>query len=143
MKKQKDNMKKSKNKEILNQMKEIYYKGMNIGDSKYLDWMGFEITYENKPSYHHIIKLQKQKSEGIAELTTIENGAYLGEYSHTALHQIERVDINLYNRWNNLFKEIVEQGTYPTIDLWEKVFDLQVESIELFDTVDCTKKRGK
>jgi len=106
-------MKKNKNSETLKEMEEIYYPNMQIGDSKYLDWMGFEINYENKPSYHHIVKYSHQKSEKLAEKTTIENGAYLGEYSHIALHQIEKVDIYLYNRWNNLFK-----GTkYRPIDI--------------------------
>ena len=136
-------MKKSKNNEISKVMKEIYYKDMQIGDSKYLDWMGFEINYENKPSYHHIVKYSHQKSEKLVEKTTIENGAYLGEYSHIALHQIEKMNIKLYNSWNELFREIIKLGKYPTEDIWEKIFELQIESITLFDNVEDTKKRGK
>lgn len=136
-------MKKSKNREILKEMKEIYYPNLDIGDNKYLDWMGFEINSENKPSYHHITKYAKQKSDREAEQTTIENGAYLGEYSHIALHQIEKINIELYSRWNSLFKEIVKQRSFPSEDIWERVFELQIESITLFDNVETPKKKKR
>lgn len=124
---------KRRRKEVLEEMKNIYYPNMKIGDSKYLDWMGYPITNENTPSYHHIKKYIKIKSNKEAEQTTIENGAYLGEYSHIALHQIEKVDKNLYNRWNDLFKQIIIIGTYPNKETWSNIFNLQIESEELFN----------
>ena len=42
------------NNEVLKRMRMIYYpKGY-----EYIDWMGFWITEENKPSYHHIEKAE-------------------------------------------------------------------------------------
>ena len=73
------------NNEILKQMRKIYYeKGKT-----YLDWMGFKLTEENKPSYHHIIKAETLRKSNGSDIATIENGAYLGKKSHELLHKIE------------------------------------------------------
>ena len=46
-------MNKAKQRQIvLKEMKKIYYKDIS---TRY-DWMGYLITEDNKPSYHHITK---------------------------------------------------------------------------------------
>ena len=56
-------------------MKKIYYpEGV-----EYIDWMGFRITEENKPSYHHIVKKEDLKKEHENYDATVDNGAYLGK----------------------------------------------------------------
>lgn len=117
------------NNEVLKQMRKIYYpKG-----SLYLDWMGFRITEENKPSYHHIIKAEELRHNKESDIATIENGAYLGKKSHELLHKIEVIDKDLYNSWNNLFLEINRLGAYPTEELWSMVYILQEKSIHCLD----------
>ena len=76
------------NRITLNNMKSIYY------DKKYpyIDWMGYLITEENKPSYHHIIKQADLKKEKKETYATVENGAYLGKHSHEMLHHVEIID---------------------------------------------------
>ena len=117
------------NNEVLKQMRKIYYpKG-----SLYLDWMGFRITEENKPSYHHIIKAEELRHNKESDIATIENGAYLGKKSHELLHKIEVIDKDLYDSWNNLFLEINRLGAYPTEELWSMVYILQEKSIHCLD----------
>ena len=117
------------NNEVLKQMRKIYYpKG-----SLYLDWMGFRITEENKPSYHHIIKAEELRQNKESDIATIENGAYLGKKSHELLHKIEVIDKDLYDSWNNLFLEINRLGAYPTEELWSMVYILQEKSIHCLD----------
>ena len=95
--------------------------------------MGFRITEENKPSYHHIIKAEELRHNKESDIATIENGAYLGKKSHELLHKIEVIDKDLYDLWNNLFLEINRLGTYPTEELWSMVYILQDKSIHCLD----------
>lgn len=105
-------------------MKQIYYpKGCN-----YIDWMGYKITEENKPSYHHIEKAEELRGKKECDDATLENGAYLGKKSHELLHRIEVNDIELYNSWNYLFQLINKTGSYPTEDIWKLVFILKEKS---------------
>ena len=114
------------NSEILRQMKKIYYpKG-----KEYLDWMGFKITEENKPSYHHIIKKEDLKKKHENFDATIENGAYLGNLSHSALHFIEGIDKELYYSWNHLFLVINKMKCYPVDDVLKMIEKLQKLSEE-------------
>ena len=87
---------------ILHTMKEIYYPNKTNN----YDWMGYLITDLNKPTYHHIIKACELRRDSLSSIATLENGAYLGKLSHEKLHRIENVDIDLYNEWNILFREI-------------------------------------
>ena len=110
-------------------MRKIFYpKG-----SLYIDWMGFKITDENKPSYHHIEKAEELRKKNESDVATIYNGAYLGKKSHELLHKIEMIDKELYNNWNELFLEINKLRMYPTEEIWNKVFDLQIESIKIIE----------
>ena len=123
------------NNEILKQMKKIYYpKG-----KEYIDWMGFKITEENKPSYHHIKKAEDLKKENESADATIENGAYLGKKSHEMLHRIEVIDKDLYDAWNHLFLLINKMKCYPIDDVLKIMNELKEKSIELLDN-DNVKK---
>ena len=123
------------NNEILKQMKKIYYpKGR-----EYIDWMGFKITEENKPSYHHIKKAEDLKKENESADATIENGAYLGKKSHEMLHRIEVIDKDLYDAWNHLFLLINKMKCYPIDDVLKIMNEFKEKSIELLDN-DNVKK---
>ncbi|MBQ9024570.1 MAG: hypothetical protein IJ105_05035 [Bacilli bacterium] len=122
------------NNEILKQMKIIYYQK----NCQYIDWMGFRITQENKPSYHHIKKAETLRKENKNDDATIENGAYLGKKSHELLHRIEVIDKDLYNAWNHLFLLINKQKKYPSDDIWNLIYDLKEKSIMLIE--DDNKK---
>lgn len=123
------------NQEILRQMKRLYYSK----DNEYIDWMGFRITDENYPSYHHIIKVESLKRQNNSIDATISNGAYLGKKSHELLHRIEQYDNELYDIWNKLFLIINKMKSYPTDDIWKIVFDLQEKTLE----IDKNNKKTK
>lgn len=106
---------------ILKKMKYIYYKDI----SKRIDWMGYLITEDNKPSYHHIIKKEELKRINESIDATVENGAYLGKRSHEMLHKIEIIDHELYECWNDLFLIINRMNIYPIKDVWNMVFKLR------------------
>ena len=122
------------NNEVLKQMKKIFYpKGVS-----YFDWMGFKVTEENKPSYHHIEKAADLRRKKESDIATLDNGAYLGKKSHELLHKIEMIDKELYNNWNELFLEINRLREYPSEDIWDKVFNLQTISIK---TIEKSSKK--
>ena len=98
-------------KKIMKQMKEIYYPN----DKPYIDWMGYEIDEDNYPTYHHIEKREDLKKQGESIDPTLENGAYLGNLSHSALHFIEGIDKELYYSWNH-FKYIIHRITFHFIN---------------------------
>jgi|GEM_PF-4609682 len=124
------------NNEVLKQMKKIYYpKGCY-----YIDWMGFKVTEENKPSYHHIEKAEDLRKKKESDIATVENGAYLGKKSHELLHKIEVIDKDLYDSWNYIFSVINRMRTYPIDDVWNMVFDLQEKSVKLIEKSFKTKK---
>ena len=56
---------------------------------------------------------------------TVENGAYLGKKSHEMLHQIEQLDPELYECWNDLFLMINKMRIYPIQDVWEMIYQLR------------------
>lgn len=114
--------------EILHKMKKIFYEKKTHN----YDWMGNLLTEENKPSYHHIKKAEEQRNNDEDDSPTIDNGAFLGKISHEQLHRIEDIDINLYNEWNKLFKEINDRKTYISEDMWEKIYKLK----EVTDKID-------
>ena len=115
------------NNEVLKQMKKIYYNC----DKEYIDWMGFKITEENKPSYHHITKKEDLKRNNENFDATIENGAYLGKKSHELLHKIEIIDKDLYDSWNYLFLLINKMKTYPIDDVLNMIYELQEKTLEV------------
>lgn len=115
------------NSDILRQMKKIYYPQ----NKEYLDFMGFRITNENYPTYHHIVKARTQKDNNEDSTPIISNGAYLGKKSHDLLHRIEHKDKELYEAWNKIFEIIVEMKIYPIDDIWNMIFDLQERTLEI------------
>ena len=117
------------NNEILKQMKKIYYPK----NKEYIDWMGFKITDENKPSYHHITKAEILRKNNEEDEATLENGAYLGKKSHEMLHKIENIDKDLYDAWNHLFLLINKMKCYPIDDVLKMIYELKNKSINLLD----------
>ena len=124
------------NNEILHQMRKIYYPK----DKEYIDWMGFKITEENKPSYHHIVKKEELKKESENFDATVENGAYLGKKSHELLHKIEVMDIDLYHAWNKLFILINKSKEYPSEDILSKISDLKERSLNLLNDAKIMRR---
>ena len=117
------------NNEILKQMRKIYYQK----DKEYIDWMGFKITEENKPSYHHITKAENLRKANESDDATLENGAYLGKKSHEMLHKIEVIDKDLYDAWNYLFLIINKMKCYPIDDVLNIMYELKEKSINLLN----------
>lgn len=109
---------------VLHEMRNIYFKkGL-----PYIDWMGYPITEDNRPSYHHIEKAENLKCKNESYEATIENGAYLGKRSHELLHQIELIDKDLYDSWNYIFSVINKMQTYPIDDVWNIIYNLKETS---------------
>lgn len=123
------------NNEILKQMKKIYY----LKGKEYIDWMGFKITEENKPSYHHIKKAETLRKDNEDDEATIENGAYLGKKSHEMLHKLENIDKDLYDAWNYLFLVINKMKCYPIDDVLKMMYELKDKTIEVLNN-DKIKK---
>ncbi len=122
--------------EVLHQIKKKYYgKGL-----KYLDWMGYPITNDNNPSYHHIVKAEDLRAEGKSDEATVENGAYLGKISHEKLHVIEMLDQELYDCWNDLFLMINRMSMYPIEDVWKMIFLLQEKTEKLLEEYTLSKQ---
>jgi hypothetical protein len=133
-----DFMNKAKERQlVLKAMKEIYYKDL----SKRLDWMGYVITEYNKPTYHHIVKREELLKDNKDIGATLENGAYLGKRSHEMLHQIELIDHDLYECWNDLFLMINRMGIYPVEDVWKAIFHLRKLSEEAIQRQNIKNKR--
>lgn len=127
------------NRNTLHDMRKIYYKS----DTPYIDWMGFKITEENKPSYHHIEKQEDLKKEKKDTKATVENGAYLGKKSHELLHRIELVDKDLYESWNYIFLVINKMKCYPIEDVWKIIYNLREKTDELFSKDPKTLRKMK
>lgn len=122
-------------KKIMKQMKEIYYPD----DKPYIDWMGYEIDEDNYPTYHHIEKREDLKRNGESIDPTLENGAYLGNLSHSALHYIEQIDKELYYSWNHLFLVINKMKCYPIDDVLKMIKNLQRLSEETIEKHNSKK----
>ncbi len=97
----------------MNEVREKMLKKFNPID---LDWMNYLIV-DNDLTFHHIKKAE------LGGKCTINNGALLTTRAHQYLHMIERIDIEIYNRINKVFKEINDNKQSPT--------DIQREKIEL------------
>lgn len=96
--------KNSNNKLLIVKMIEIY-KPVDF------DWMGYKITRNNPLTFHHIV----EESKG--GLAVIENGALITKSGHQLLNKIYRVDREVYNDWNLLFKLINQSMTSPTEEM--------------------------
>jgi len=124
---------------ILKAMRKIYYENIN---PRY-DWMGYMITDDNKPTYHHIVKREELIEQDLDPSPTIENGAYLGKCSHEMLHVIEQIDPELYMCWNDLFLMINNFGVFPVNHIWELVFKLKRQTEEEITAYKQSKNRIK
>ena len=80
-------------------MNDVTVEMIKIYGTYKFDWMNFKICRDDL-TYHHIVK-----KENGGKLT-IENGALLTKRAHEYLHSIERLDVDLYERINNVLKEI-------------------------------------
>ena len=123
----------------LKYMRNVFYPDI----SPRIDWMGFEITDDNKPTYHHIVKKEFLKKEKKSTSATIENGAYLGKRSHELLHEIEALDADLYTCWNDLFLLINKMRIHPIEDVWDMIYQLKDISLELVESNNKGKKHHK
>lgn len=119
---------------VLRVMKSKYY-----GENK-LDWMGYPITNDNKPSYHHIIKREELLRQGKSIDATVENGAYLGKRSHEMLHEIELIDHDLFECWNDLFLMINRFGCYPPEHVWNMVIHMKEISEDVLNEHKSSKR---
>ena len=72
------------------------------------DWMGFKKTDKNKLAFHHI---EKEEHGGSYD---ISNGALLTTLGHRYLHEIESVDLEVYEKINGVFKRINRSMNAPT-----------------------------
>ena len=126
-------------KAVMKEMLDIYYPLEYRQGEKYIDWMGYEIDEDNYPTYHHIEKREELRRHGESIDATLENGAYLGSQSHSALHFIETIDKDLYNSWNQLFLLINKMKCYPTDDVLKIINELQKLSEEAIDNHNSKK----
>ena len=101
---------------ITEQMMEIY-------NTYTMDWMDY-IIINNNLTYHHIIKKENGGKR------TIDNGALLTDRAHEYLHTIERLDVDIYNRINKIFKEINGSKKEPT-KTQRRLIDLLLCEFEL------------
>ena len=114
---------------ILKSMINIFYEDRKPR----VDWMGYQITKKNFPTYHHIIKKTTLRSNNKSSSATVDNGAYLGKKSHDMLHVIEQVDHDLYECWNDLFIMINRMRIHPIDDVWGMVNQLKTRSEEVLN----------
>ena len=130
-----------KNRFVLREMRTIYY-GPDIKSlSPHKDFMGYDIDEFNAPTYHHIKKEAELKAEHESAKATVENGAYLGEYSHRALHSLEEISPELYEKWNQLFLKIVKLKNLQEESIVEETIELQKESTKILELYHKNKKR--
>ena len=119
----------SARKKVMKEMKDIFYG--DIDDDKYIDWMGNLIDNENYPTYHHIEKREDLIKDGKDIEASLENGAYLGIISHQYLHEIEKINIDLYYSWNKLFRVINDRRSYLDNDVLNMINNLKKLSLEI------------
>lgn len=90
-----------------------------------VDWMGFVLSRKNKLTYHHIDKKCEKGKK------TIDNGAPLTKRGHNLLNYIELEDYELYEDWNNLFRQINDSEQPPTEEHYEKMKMLRLRGRSL------------
>ena len=98
-----------------------------------LDGMNYLII-NNDITYHHIIK------EENGGKVTYDNGALLTRRAHNYLHLIERIDIDIYNRINEVLKEINNNKKEPT-NLQRQRIDLLLYEFEIKNVDKIIKKK--
>jgi len=116
-------------------MLEITKEMINIYKTYKIDWMNY-IIIDNDITFHHIIK---EENGGKKEFS---NGALLTSRAHEYLHSIERNDIDIYNRINNIFISINKQKHAPSYKQREKI-DLLLLEYEIKNADKIIKKKHK
>lgn len=122
-------------KKVMKEMKDIFYPE----GKEYIDWMGNKLDDKNYPTYHHIEKREDLIKSGKDIDASIENGAYLGVISHQKLHDIEKINIDLYYSWNNLFRIINDKRCYMSEDILSMIDDLNKISNEVLSVKELKK----
>lgn len=88
-------------------MNELKNKMVELYETYKYDWMNFLIG-DDQLTFHHIKKIEDGGP------TTIDNGALLTNRAHSYLHNIERIDKEIYLKINLILKEINKQKKAPT-----------------------------
>ena len=122
-------------KKVMKEMKEIYYKD----GKEYIDWMGNKLDDKNYPTYHHIEKREDLIKSGKDIEASLENGAYLGIISHQKLHEIEKINIDLYYAWNKLFRLINDKKCYMSDDILSMIDKLNKTGDEILNVKELKK----
>lgn len=99
------------------------------------DWMNYLINNEEL-TYHHIVK------EEFGGKLTMDNGALLTSRAHEYLHLIERTDVIIYDRINEILKDINNQKHAPNYRQRKKI-DLLLLEFEIKNADKIIKKNKK
>ncbi len=83
---------------------------------KGMDIFNYQITNNNKLTYHHIIKIEELKSLGFPTTKTIENGIMLTNYAHSYLHLIEEFAPDIFYHLNKIILLITKEYRLPTLE---------------------------
>lgn len=81
-----------------------------------IDVFNYEITRDNRPSYHHIIKKEDLKLLGFPVNPTIENGIALSMIGHSYFHEIERNAPDIFYHLNQIILLITKEYRLPTLE---------------------------
>lgn len=108
-------------------MNEIKREMIEIFDPLKHDWMNYLVN--DDLTYHHIVKKENNGKR------SIDNGALLTQRAHTYLHYIENIDIDLYDKINDVFKEINAQRKAPNFNQKIRIELLLFE----FELLHCNK----
>lgn len=119
-------------------MNDIKVRMINIYKTYDFDWMNYVIVNEEL-TYHHIVK------EECGGKLSLDNGALLTSRAHEYLHLIERTDIVIYDRINQILKDINTQKHAPNYRQRKKIdlLLLEFETKNADKIIRKNKKLGK
>ena len=83
------------------------------------DWMLYKVTKDNPYTFHHI---EERKNGG---KYTLDNGALLTHNAHELLNVMEKNDIELYEMWQKLFRDISKTQAHPTMEHIDRMKELR------------------
>jgi len=112
-------------------MNKLKNKMMFIYNTYEYDWMNFVVR--DDLTFHHI---EKEENGGKA---TIENGALLTSRAHEYLHKIENIDLDIYLKINEIFKQINSQLSEPTM-IQRQMIQLYLLEFEINNVDKIIKK---
>ena len=114
-------------------MKKITSQMIKVYETYKYDWMNFLII-DNELTYHHIVK--REDGGGL----TFSNGALLTPRAHNYLHLIEKYDIEIYDKINEIFKAINNQKHKPSNNQ-KKIIDLLLLEFEVKNANKIVRKK--